>query len=220
MDDRNLIWHGDSNYLYVFQFGKLYTHTGVFINGKTKSAFLIDAPFGSYEFLRASVLRGIFVEALLITHCHWDHIGDDHLFKGDGAKVYAHKDDRIVIENPKALIPYAGSDMGLTPCVIDEFIDDNSFLTLAGIGIYSRSVPGHCPGGMIFYLGCAGVVFVGDTLFRNGIGRYDFPGGDKKLLISGIKGKILPLPGDTIVVPGHGEFTTVAYERENNKYLK
>ncbi|MDR3274008.1 MAG: MBL fold metallo-hydrolase [Puniceicoccales bacterium] len=75
MGDKHLIWHSGDKCLYVFQFGRLRTHTGVFINGETKSAFLVDAPFESYESFKNSLLRDIAVEALLITHGHWDHIG-------------------------------------------------------------------------------------------------------------------------------------------------
>ncbi|MDR2721064.1 MAG: MBL fold metallo-hydrolase [Puniceicoccales bacterium] len=220
MDDKALIWSGDGKRLYVFQFGNLHTHTGVFVNDKAKSAFLVDAPSGSYKSLKNSLLRGVNVEALLVTHGHWDHIGDDYLFRKDGARIYAHEGDQLVIENPKLMIPYVGSDMGVCPCPIDCVIGDNYHSEVAGIEILSRSVPGHSPGGAIFYVGCAGVVFVGDTLFKDGIGRYDLFGGDRKLLISGIKGKILPLPGNTTVIPGHGEFTTVEYERRNNNYLR
>ena len=220
MDDKALIWSGDGRRLYVFQFGDLRTHTGVFLNDETRSAFIVYAPSGSYESLKNSLLRGVNVEALLITHGHWDHIGDDHLFRKDGARVYAHSGDRQVIENPKLMIPYIGSDMGVSPCPIDCAIGDDYHFAVAGVEILSRSVPGHSPGGVIFYLKCAGVAFVGDTLFRDGIGRYDFFGGNGKLLISGIREKILPLPEDTIVVPGHGKFTTVVYECKNNDYLR
>lgn len=220
MDDKALIWSGSGKRLCVFQFGDLCTHSGVFVNDETKSAFVVDAPFGSYESLKSSLLRGVNVEALLITHGHWDHIGDDYLFRKDGAGVYAHSGDRQVIENPKLMIPYIGSDMGVCPCPIDHTIGDDHHFEAAGVEILSRGVPGHSPGSVIFYLKCAGVAFVGDTLFRDGIGRCDFFGGNGKLLVSGIKEKILSLPEDTIIIPGHGRFTTVEYERRNNNCLR
>jgi glyoxylase-like metal-dependent hydrolase (beta-lactamase superfamily II) len=220
MVDKVPIWSDGNRHLYVLQFGELRTHTGVFVNEATKSAFTVDAPFGSHESLKNSLLQGVKTEALLITHGHWDHIGDDYLFRNDGAKVYAHGNDRRVIEDPKLMIPYVGSDMGLHPCTVDCAIADDYHFSVAGVEIISRSVPGHSPGGVIFYLECAGVAFVGDTLFRDGIGRHDFFGGDRALLVSGIGEKILSLPDDTIVVPGHGRFTTVGYERKNNEYLR
>jgi len=165
-------------------------------------------------------LRDIAIEALFITHGHWDHIGDDHLFKKDGAKVYVHRDDRMVVEHPDIIVLFAGSNMGLTPCMVDYAIGDDFYFNVAGVDLHSNHVRGHSPGGAVFYIKCAGVAFVGDTLFRDGIGRCDLPGGNEETLISGIKEKILSLPGDTIIIPGHSRFTTVEYERENNEYLR
>jgi glyoxylase-like metal-dependent hydrolase (beta-lactamase superfamily II) len=219
MFDENLVWQDGGKRLYVFQFGRLGTHTGVFTNGDTGVAFLVDAPFGSHEFLARSLLRGFTVEALLITHGHWDHIGDGHLFKRDGAKVYARRGAVSAIEDPSILIQYVGSDMGLTPCKVDSAIGDDSHFQVAGIDIYARGVPGHSPGDVFFYMECAGVVFAGDTLFRDGIGRTDLVGGSGELLIDGIVKKLLALPDETLVIPGHGEFTNIGYERVFNTYL-
>jgi glyoxylase-like metal-dependent hydrolase (beta-lactamase superfamily II) len=220
MDSKNLIWQNGERSLYVFQFGRLGTHTGVFVNKNTKSAFLVDSPFGAHGFLANSLLRGFVIEALFITHAHWDHIGDDYLFRRDGAKIYTHGENRLVIENPSVLIPYVGSDMGLTPCKVDYNIGDNFHLRAAGVDVYARDVPGHSTGDVFFYIKCAGVAFVGDTLFRNCIGRTDLFGGNRELLISGIIEKILTLPVETLVIPGHGEFTTVGHECEHNNYLR
>lgn len=220
MADDNLIWHSADARLYVYQFGKLYTNTGVFINDRTNEAFMIDAPFGSYDSLMNSILEDVKVVALLITHGHWDHIGDDFLFKQRGAKVYAHREDKIMIETPEVMLPYIGCDIGLKPCILDYVTGDNESYTIAGVDIFVSWVPGHSVGDATFYIKSAGTIFVGDTLFRDGIGRYDFYGGDKNLLISGIKEKILTLPDDTVVIPGHGEFTSVGYESKFNSFLK
>ncbi|MDR1255743.1 MAG: MBL fold metallo-hydrolase [Puniceicoccales bacterium] len=220
MSNKKTVWHRGNEYLYAFQFGRLYTNTGVFINSEKKTAFMVDAPFGSYEFLKESLLRGVAVEALLITHGHWDHIGDAHLFKKDGAKVYAHGGDRMVIEDPSLCISYLGSDMGVAPCALDCVIGDDGRFQIAGMEVHIRSVPGHSPGSVIFYMERAGIAFVGDTLFRDGIGRSDLPEGNGKLLIAGIGEKILSLPDDTTIIPGHGPFTTVAHESRNNAYLR
>jgi glyoxylase-like metal-dependent hydrolase (beta-lactamase superfamily II) len=219
MFDENLIWQNGGKRLYVFQFGKLCTHTGVFTNGDTGIAFLVDAPFGSHEFLMHSLLRGFTVEALLITHGHWDHIGDGYLFKRDGVRVYAHSGAVPVIENPSILIRYVGSDMGLMPCKVNSVIGDDSHFRVADIDVYARSVLGHSPGDVFFYVECAGTVFAGDTLFRDGIGRTDLFGGNGELLVDGIRRKLLTLPDETLVIPGHGEFTNVGYERVFNTYL-
>ena len=90
---------------------------------------------------------------------------------------------------------------------------------MAGLKCAVLEVPGHCPGSLCFYFAEDGVLFGGDVLFRGGIGRTDFPRGDAELLLTGIARKILTLPGETRVYPGHGPATTVRIERETNPFL-
>lgn len=219
MNNGDLLWQSDNCELCLFKFGKLYTNTGVFINQSTKEAFLIDAPYGASQGLADLISRKFSIKALFITHSHWDHIGDDYLFQQLGAKVYIHCTGREIIENPEIIKPYTKCGFGLHPCHVERGLEDGDHMEIAGIDIQMSWVPGHSASGMSFYIAKAGVVFVGDTLFRDAIGRYDFVDGDQKQLIASIKEKILTLPGDTIVVPGHGDLTTVKYESENNPFF-
>jgi glyoxylase-like metal-dependent hydrolase (beta-lactamase superfamily II) len=91
---------------------------------------------------------------------------------------------------------------------------------VAGLHFTVFEVPGHCPGSLCFYFEEEGALFGGDVLFRGGIGRWDLPGGDHELLITGIVRKILPLPDATKVYPGHGPATTVGRERATNPFLR
>jgi hypothetical protein len=119
----------------------------------------------------------------------------------------------MAVAHPDIIVLFAGSNMGLTPCMVDYAIGDDFYFNVAGVTFIPIM-------SAVFYIKCAGVAFVGGTLFRDGIGRCDLPGGNEETLISGIKEKILSLPGDTIIIPGHSRFTTVEYERENNEYLR
>lgn len=219
MIDGEILWRSENCKLYFFKFGRLYTNTGVFVNELRSEAFMIDAPYGSFQALQNSVLKDIKIKTLLITHAHWDHIGDDYLFQQAGTKVYVHHNGREIVESPSVLIPYTGSSYGLHPCPVDGEIVDGEHMTIAGTDVIMRWVPGHSASGMCFYIKRTGVVFVGDTLFRESIGRYDFLDSDKDQLIASIKNNILSLPEDTVIVPGHGELTTVGYEVRNNPFL-
>lgn len=215
----NILWNSQDSKLYVYQFGRLYTNTGVWVNEKIGEAFLIDSPYGAYQ-LTKTILHGIKVVAVLITHSHWDHIGDDHLFQKIGTKIYVHPEGRKIVETPEIIIPYTKCGFGLTPCPVYKELSDEEHINISGVDILVRWVPGHTVSGVCFYIKEAQVVFCGDTLFKDSIGRYDFIDGNKDQLISSIRRKILTLPEDTVVIPGHGEFTTVKYEAEHNPFFK
>jgi glyoxylase-like metal-dependent hydrolase (beta-lactamase superfamily II) len=101
----------------------------------------------------------------------------------------------------------------------DEFLKDGQVLVLAGITLQVLHTPGHTPGGCAYYCKEAGCVFSGDTLFRESVGRSDFPGGSMSALVHSAKEKLLSLPEETRVLPGHGEETSIGYEKLYNPYL-
>jgi glyoxylase-like metal-dependent hydrolase (beta-lactamase superfamily II) len=102
------------------------------------------------------------------------------------------------------------------PCKIDVEVKDNDIININGwLEVFCRWVPGHAAGDLTFYIKSLRCVFTGDTLFKDNIGRFDLPGGNGPLLVSGIKEKLLTLPQDTMVIPGHGKFTTISKEKSN-----
>jgi glyoxylase-like metal-dependent hydrolase (beta-lactamase superfamily II) len=205
----------------VVKCGQLGTNTSFIENTQNGEVALIDAPFGSFEAAKKILPSGARVISLLFTHGHWDHIGDAYLFREAGARTHAHALDRPMIEHTDAIGRYLGAPGNLIPCPIDGDITDGAVVTVGDwLTISCRWVPGHSPGGLAFYVKSLGCVFCGDTLFRGCIGRSDLPGGDEGALISAIGEKILPLPDDTIVIPGHGAFTTVGNEKATNDYLR
>jgi glyoxylase-like metal-dependent hydrolase (beta-lactamase superfamily II) len=187
----------------VVKCGHIDTNTGFIENLKLREAALIDAPFGAFEASKGILSRGTKIVAVLFTHGHWDHIGDGHIFRELGAKTYAHRFDRPLIEHPETMAALVGLENEIIPCQVDAEVGDGE--TIGGwLDISCSWVPGHSPGDLSFYAKSLGCVFVGDTLFRGGIGRSDLPGGNGELLISGIREKILSLPDSTTVIPGHG----------------
>jgi len=112
-----------------------------------------------------------------------------------------------------------GFPMNIEPVEPDTSLVEGVPLRAGGINLSLLEVPGHCPGSVCFYLRDQGVVFCGDTLFAGGVGRWDLPGGSKDLLIAKIQQKLLTLPADTIVYPGHGPATTIGVESQTNPFL-
>jgi glyoxylase-like metal-dependent hydrolase (beta-lactamase superfamily II) len=102
----------------------------------------------------------------------------------------------------------------------DILLKESKGQSMMGRHFDIHEVPGHCPGSICVHDSAAGHLFGGDVLFAGGVGRWDLPGGDKDLLLGGIHSKLLPLPEDTLVFPGHGPHTTIGVEKANNPYLQ
>jgi len=102
----------------------------------------------------------------------------------------------------------------------DFLIEESNAIEEAGINLDVLHTPGHTPGGICLYSKADGIVFVGDTLFADSVGRTDMPGGSATQLIKSIKEKLCLLPDETVVYPGHGPITTIAQEKTNNPFLK
>ena len=113
-----------------------------------------------------------------------------------------------------------GFGFSIPPIEADFLIEETESQILGGIDFKVLLVPGHCPGSLCFYSKTDKILFGGDVLFAGGVGRWDLPGGDKDLLFSGIKNKVLILPDEVEVLSGHGPNTTVGHERRTNPYLQ
>jgi glyoxylase-like metal-dependent hydrolase (beta-lactamase superfamily II) len=112
-----------------------------------------------------------------------------------------------------------GFDIEFEPVADDLLIDEGPVRGVGGFEMRALHVPGHCPGSLCFYFPELKTLVGGDVIFREGVGRWDLPGGDGPLLFDGIREKIFTLEPDTIVLPGHGPATSVGHERSNNPYV-
>ena len=176
----------------------------------------IDAPEGFLEFLKTKKLKP---HALLLTHGHWDHIWDAaDLAEWAECPVYYHPDTAFLCLQPDAMLAF-GLPKKLRPVSATQLLDETTSLPTDWPKAQLLHVPGHCPGSLCLYLPENGQLFGGDVLFADGVGRWDLPGGSREVLLDGIRKKILPLPPQTIVYPGHGPSTTVGQEKQSNPFL-
>lgn len=170
-----------------------------------------------YQYLETEGLR---LEAILLTHAHFDHIiGVKPIQARLGVPVYMSLADEAVLPEDVIYAKRLGID-GFDPSFSHTGVSDGEELELAGIRFMAISTPGHTPGGICWYCESEGLLFSGDTLFADTIGRSDFPYSDYDAEIESILTKLMPLPGPTEVYPGHGESTTIGHERVSNPFLE
>jgi glyoxylase-like metal-dependent hydrolase (beta-lactamase superfamily II) len=176
----------------------------------------IDAPEGFLGFLKKKEIKP---HSLLLTHGHWDHIWDAaDLADWAGCPVYYHPDTAFLCLEPDSMLAF-GLPQRLRPIQATRMLDESSPVPAEWTQAKLLHVPGHCPGSLCLYLPASNQLFGGDVLFADGVGRWDLPGGDRDQLLSGIRKKILTLPENTAVYPGHGPTTTVAREKTSNPFL-
>lgn len=160
------------------------------------------------------------ITQIINTHLHLDHcFGDNYVRDKYGVKVAANINDQPLGDDIPAQMARFGGRIKADPVKIDVALKDGDIIKIGSSELRVITTPGHSPGGISLYSAEGGFLISGDTLFRFGVGRTDLPGGDHNTLIKSIREKLMTLPDDTKVLPGHNRFSTIADERRHNPYI-
>ncbi len=201
-----------------FTLGPLETNCYLVWCGKSKEGIVIDAGDDPAPVLRAAQERGVRIVRIVSTHGHFDHIaGVAALRAATGAPFAIGEEDRELALDPG---PDAAYVLGreVPPVAPDAFLSDGEEIRVGAVSLRAIATPGHTPGGFCFH--ADGVLFTGDTLFAGSVGRTDLPGGNWEQLLHSIRTRILPLPEDTEILPGHGPFSRLSEERRSNPWMQ
>lgn len=200
--------------------GPLETNCYILSDPVSREAVVIDAGDDGDSIWQWIQQKQLQVKYILNTHGHFDHIqANDSLRDKTGAPLAIHADDAELLLAPEKVC--AGMYMQVNGCREPEILLHNG--DVISFGPYQLRViytPGHSRGGCCFYEVAEKVCFTGDTLFRGSIGRTDLYGGDYALLLKSVRERLQLLADDTVIYPGHGPESVMAFERKNNPYLK
>ena len=199
--------------------GALQANTYLAVDEKTNEGFIVDP--GGYNKVLTKEVRDndVNIKYIILTHGHSDHICgvNEHKAEFPDAKIVAYKDEEAMLENPNLNqspgfgVPYSTK--------ADILVSDGDELKVGDVTLKFIHTPGHTEGGMCIYVKEAKALFSGDTLFRQSIGRTDFPGGSYKEIMDSIRKKLFLLPDDTNVFPGHMGMNIIGFEKDNNPFV-
>ncbi len=204
----------------IFPVGLLRCNCSVLGDEETHEAIVVD-PGDDIEKITAILERHqLRVTAIIITHGHIDHVmGAEKLRLLTQAPVYMNQADDQQLDILREQAEWLGIDVPARP-EIDSNAPDGLTLSLGKSSLRIIHTPGHTQGSSSVWLPEQAKVLAGDTLFRDSVGRTDFPGGNTRQILASIKTSLLSLPEETVVVPGHGALTTIGREKEQNPFLR
>jgi hydroxyacylglutathione hydrolase len=204
----------------TFPVGPLRCNCTLLANLDTLDAIVVDPGDEIADILARLARHHLTLRQIVVTHAHIDHIGGAaQLKRVTGAPVLFHQADLPIL----AMLEMQAGWLGIpTPeqVALDQSAEDGLSAGIPGLDAEVIHTPGHTPGSICLLFPKQELLLAGDTLFAGSVGRTDLPGGDTKALLRSIHTRLLALPGNTLVVPGHGEETTLGQERETNPFLQ
>lgn len=196
--------------------GAVSTNCYLVYHEDTKEAILFDPADGADQILKVCSDEGLKLQAVLLTHGHFDHIfAVNELVKQLKIPLYGGRKEKELLEDSNLNLSASWMKMPYT-VKADYLVEDGQILTLSGFSLRVIETPGHTAGSLCYYFKEEDVLISGDTLFLESLGRTDVPTSNPQAIIHSITDKLFLLPDDTIVYPGHGEPTSIGYEKEHN----
>lgn len=212
-------------HIHTLPFNMFGVNTYILWNSDTDEAAVIDPGMCNtrerYTLDSFISQHGLQVKQLINTHMHVDHIfGDLYIKEKYATPIQASPLDAFLGDKADMQCRMFGLPGDMASVGIDVELTDGMTINLCGLEAHILSVPGHSPGSIVIYLPEAKAAFTGDVLFQGSIGRTDLVAGNHSQLINGIKTKLMALPDDTVVYPGHGSPTTIGAEKRSNPYIR
>lgn len=204
----------------ILPVGLLECNCSVFGDETSREGLVVDPGDQVDDVLEIIERHGLHVKAIIITHAHIDHIGGAQKLKqATGAPVYMNLNDMELQKGLDRQAAWLGVEPP-EPVAIDAPARDGDRLVIGATELHVLHTPGHTQGSISLWIPAEEKLVAGDTLFRDSIGRTDLPGGDGRQILRSIHDKLLPLPEQTVVIPGHGAKTTIGREKRENHFLQ
>jgi len=186
---------------------------------ETREGVVVDPGADADRILARVRALGLTIRTVINTHGHFDHIGGNkEILEATGARLMIHRDDVPFLSRATDVAANYGLATENSPPP-DELLEDGKTVTFGKCALKVLHTPGHTPGGCCLLLEGEGKVITGDTLFAESVGRTDFPGSSHEALMASIRTKLLPLPDETQVYPGHGPASSIGREKRYNPYI-
>lgn len=203
----------------IFPVGPLQCNCSVVGDEQTKEAIVIDPGDDIADVMGVVQRHGLTVKQIVVTHAHIDHVGGAMQLKRlTGAPVLLNQNDYALLKMLDVQAAWIGMKAPEN-VTIDGSIGTGDKVSAGKLTADVLHTPGHTEGSICLYFPAEKILIAGDTLFAGSIGRTDLPGGSMEKIMESLHGTVLALPDDTVVVPGHGELTTIGEERESNPFL-
>lgn len=207
--------------IFSFESGPVATFGYILADMTTGTCLIVDAPLESADDMLSVIGKhALSVQAIILTHSHWDHTGNAQALKrATNAPIYCHPADAYRLIEPMQhtmfRLPFV-----IEPSPLDKELHHGDTIVCGAWHLEIRHTPGHTEGGVCLIDHAQNIAFVGDTLFAGSIGRTDLPGGNTQQLLASIHRELLPLADAMEFFAGHGDSSTIGYERVHNPFLR